>query len=134
MSFKLNKDNKADVQGHLADLVKLKKDLNAKIEEFNEALEAKGTAITEALEAFNEKLNDIESWRDDFTGELQSLFDEKSERWQDSDAGYAAQDFIDSWQNLSLDAVELELPEPFEPMEFDVIEELQETSGIYVKS
>ena len=48
----------------------------------------------------------------------QEQFDAKSERWQDSDAGTQIRTWIGQWE-LSLDDVDLDLPEPLEGIDSD---------------
>jgi hypothetical protein len=48
----------------------------------------------------------------------QEQFDAKSERWQESDNGMQVRTWIEQWE-MSLDDIDLELPEPLEEIDPD---------------
>ena len=52
------------------------------------------------------------------TEAAQQTFDAKSEKWQDSDKGIQVRSWIEQWE-VSLDDVDLELPEPLTEIDPD---------------
>ncbi len=72
-------------------------ELNAVVDRYNSAARQAQAFVTEHAE----------DWRDDY--------EEKSDRWKESDAGQAAEGFIEEWERVDLDdvnPVQVLLPDP----------------------
>lgn len=96
MAFKLTKLQTVQIDALRAKVEVAKEEVQNAAENFNEALLELREAVTEIAE----------DW--------QSEFDDKSEKWQESDRGEEVQSFISSWTEYAdgLDAdVEIEFPE-----------------------
>lgn len=70
--------------------------------------------LSEAIGAYENACSELSQMLTDILDEWQSEFDEKSEKWQESDAGQAAreklelvQSWIDEMPNLEIDADQL---------------------------
>ena len=74
-------------------------------------LERIKTPLTAAVEAYNGILADARGFAEDIASTAEAEIDEKSDKWREGDKGEAAALFRDEWQNLSLDDVEIDLPE-----------------------
>ena len=77
-----------------------------------EVTDAHGKVISE-LEAanaviakYNEKVAEAEAWRDEVTTDMQSYVDERSDKWQESEAGTEYQEWQDSYAELSFETLE----------------------------
>jgi hypothetical protein len=114
-------------------------------------IRSKGEVLAEAVQAFNEKLEaawvDVEAARDELNEEIDnanqfrsevydaadSYFSDRSERWQDGDAGQAYQEFMGQWEE-ELEQVEVERPDDVSEPEgweaaADKLEEYPESSN-----
>ena len=74
------------------------------------------TELDDLAVQYNEKLQEIHELRDEIREEMQTYFDEKSEKWQESDAGQDFQTWIESWEeDVAQEAVESSDVLPMEP-------------------
>lgn len=71
--------------------------------------------LNEAIGVYNGAISDVEGFRDEVTGAIEEYVDERSEKWQESDAASNYESWKGEWENLDLTAVEeveeLELPD-----------------------
>ena len=118
MAFKLRKDQLAERDALAADLRKKAEALNIAIVAFNQAIGPVSQAVGEELEGYNGILAKARAFASSITEPAQEQFDAKSERWQESDKGIAVRSWIERWE-MSLDDVDLELPEPLTEIDPD---------------
>lgn len=114
MPFRLSKE---EFQQRAALVEKLEAGATAlanAVETYNAALEAAKGPLEAALEVYNELLDEARGFAQDVASQADQDISEKSERWQESDKGQAAQEWKGEWEDLSLDDVEIELPEPID--------------------
>jgi hypothetical protein len=116
MAFKTTKDQLARRDAWAAELRIRANALNTAVAEFNRQLEPIAHAVAEAQAHYNEALESARTLAGEIAGPAQEQFDAKSERWQDSDAGTQIRSWIEQWE-MSLDDVELDLPEPLEEID-----------------
>jgi chromosome segregation ATPase len=118
MAFKTTKDQLARRDALAAELRRKARLLNAAIAEFNRQLDPVVRAVAEAQAQYNEAMESARTLAGEISGPAQEQFEAKSERWQDSDAGTQIRAWIEGWE-MSLDDVELDLPEPLEEIDSD---------------
>jgi cell division septum initiation protein DivIVA len=118
MAFKLRKDQLAERDALAADLRKKAEALNMAIVAFNQAIEPVSQAVSEALADYNGILEKARALAGSITELAQEQFDAKSEKWQESDKGIEVRSWIEQWE-MSLDDVDLELPEPLTEIDPD---------------
>jgi chromosome segregation ATPase len=116
MAFKTTKDQLSRRAALAADIRRRAFILNAAIADFNQQIETLTRAVAEAQTRYNEVMEDARTLASEVSGPAQEQFDAKSERWQDSDAGTQIRMWIEQWE-MSLDDVELDLPEPLEEID-----------------
>ena len=126
MAFKIGKQQLAERHALAADLRKKAEALNIAIVAFNQAIEPVSQAVGEALADYNGTLEKARALASSITEPAQEQFDAKSEKWQESDKGIEVRSWIEQW-DVSLDEVDLELPEPLE--EIDPDEQAEEIEG-----
>ena len=88
--------------------------------EFVESLNSSQLSIQAALDAYNALVTDAAEFVTSTADRLQEDFDEKSEKWQQCDAGLSASDLISAWSiNDDVAEVDFTFVEDFEslPME-----------------
>jgi ABC-type transporter Mla subunit MlaD len=79
--------------------------------------------IDEKVCAYNELVQEANGWIEETSSDFQNQFDEKSERWQESEKGDLAADYINSFE-IVLEEVEMPTLEPAE--EPDITEPAEE--------
>jgi hypothetical protein len=118
MTFKLSKEQLA-ARDALATVLRGKAEaLNIAIAAFNWGNEPLSRAIGDALNDYNSILETARTLAGSISETAQEAFDAKSERWQDSEKGVKVRSWIEQWE-MSLDDVELELPEELEAIDPD---------------
>jgi hypothetical protein len=116
MAFRTTKAQLTRRDALAAELRSKAKVLNVAIADFNRQLEPIAQALAEAQARYNEAMESARTLASEISGPAQEQFDAKSERWQDSDAGVHIRTWIEQWE-MSLDDVELDLPEPLEEID-----------------
>jgi hypothetical protein len=116
MAFKTTKAQLAQRDALAAELRNRANALKIAIAEFNRQVEPIARAVAEAQTHYNDAVENARTLANEISGPAQEQFDAKSERWQDSDIGIQVRSWIEQWE-MSLDDVDLDLPEPLE--EFD---------------
>jgi uncharacterized protein YukE len=95
-----------------------------------EMVEAHGSVVSavEALNAlvakYNEKLSEAETWRDGITSDMEAYVDERSDKWQEGDAGSEYSEWMDTFADLSFEAME-EVTAPDLP-EFELAQQIED--------
>jgi hypothetical protein len=87
--------------------------LEKALETFNTTLDEAWGAVESALSAYNEVVSDANAWREDIAADMQSYFDERSEKWQQSEKGTGYEAWKQQYDE-ELQTVELEKPDPLE--------------------
>lgn len=104
MSIKLTKTEISDRDSFV-------QDLRTHLEKLSDLLE-KQEDITQHAALCSVVIDEVESFRDDVATRLREEFDDKSEKWQDSDAGQDAGAFIDEWEQNDFSDSEIDLEHP----------------------
>lgn len=55
-------------------------------------------AVVKAVEEYNSAVSDANGFRDDIANEIENSIDDKSERWQQSDAAESYREWLAAWQ------------------------------------
>jgi hypothetical protein len=116
---KLSKTQLAELTAHVTALATHK----AEIDDAWARFEGAHDDLTTAIGEYNSALASVTEWRDGITQEMQDYFDERSEKWQDGDAGQAYQEWIGEWAGLELEEVDVpDLPDQPEPEHIELLE------------
>lgn len=105
-----------------------KNDLEAAISDFNAALAELRTPVEDAIAAYNEQLAIVKEFTEEVAEHISEYISEKTDSWQESEKGEAANDLLSTWEQIDLDDFELDLPEDLDeslPTHDDDLEELQ---------
>ncbi len=111
MAFRLTNDEQKDKTKHESAL----REGWAKVEdakaEAEGAIQQAMSALKEAINEFQTAVENAEGFRDEVSSRLREEFDDKSETWQEGDRGQEASSVVESWENTSFQADDLEVPE-----------------------
>ena len=94
-----------------ADQVKTKDELVARLKAAGEDVAKYITNVNLAITQYNEIVGEVETFRDGVVQQMDTFYDERSEKWQESDAGNAYQSWKDEWEGLDCSEVD-EVDEP----------------------
>jgi chromosome segregation ATPase len=109
---RLNKDQSREKTEHAENIRKKYTELEEALAKYNAAIvEAKGP-VEAAVEQLNGAIDDANQWMADITGQMEDYIGERSEKWQEGEAGSNYNEWKD--QFAELEQVELELPEELE--------------------
>jgi hypothetical protein len=97
MSFQLTKTERKLRDQLLAQLQQTSADTANAIDAFNAQMAVLWMNLSQTINAHNKVLAAVETFRQEIAERLQNEFDEKSDRWQESKAGEAADEMIDQW-------------------------------------
>jgi hypothetical protein len=118
MPFKVTKEQLARRDLLATDFRAKAAALNAAIAAFNREVGPLARAVAEAQAKYNETVEQARTIASQISEVAQEAFDGKSERWQESDNGIQVRIWIEQWE-VSLDDVDLDLPEPLEEIDPD---------------
>ena len=114
MAFKLTKAEVKEGEVHIDSLEVASTGINAAVEAFNNGLEVMRSDFKIAVDSYNEQLASIREFTANVANRFEDEISDKSDRWQEGDAGNAAAELRDAWQNIELEDIEIDLPEDIE--------------------
>lgn len=129
---KLNKEQLKQWEEHKSAISDERDALETEIDAYNALMNETWERVENALLSLNEKIAQAEEWRGEIASEMQDYFDERTERWQEGDAGCAYQEWISEWE-IELSEVELEAPPEVEMPDDDAgttLENLTESPSV----
>lgn len=127
MAFKLKRRELKRRDELIAELSAKRDKLASAIEKFNSALYDLKEELQPVIDDYNATLDALNSFRDEIVSRLDSEYESKSERWREGDRGLEAIEFIESWEALDADNIEIELPDD---LGFDVPNHAEELSEL----
>jgi hypothetical protein len=101
MAFKLTRAEEARREALLEKMTQARDTLDEVTSAQLGVIEDAYAVINEAFSPYNEVVEEIRGFVEDIASERESEFDDKSERWQESDRGEAARDWISQWQDAA---------------------------------
>lgn len=99
--------------------------LSEAIAAYNAAVEVAFAALQEASEKYNNDRDEAQGMVTGIGEELREVWDGRTEKWQDSDAGQSAASFVESFENVELDEFSPDEPEAMEDPD-DITDALNE--------
>lgn len=124
MALKLNKAQLTTREEIVSRLRLTHDDLNRAIVVFNEALAAARDTIQPQIDAHSEVMQAVREFAGEVMAGAQEAIDAKPEHWLDSVKGQAAISFQQAWEDLDLDANEIDLPEDLEGVDPELADTL----------
>lgn len=110
---KLSKQQEREKEDHAQTIERKKEALEEALAAFNKKVDEAKQPVEEALSDLNGAIDDASRWLEETNGEMDSYYNERSERWQEGDKGSAYSEWMNSYGS-ELEQVELELPEEVE--------------------
>lgn len=111
---KISKTDQARIDEALKECEAAATKLNGAVDAFNEVVEQHRGVVEEAVGEYNEKVDNLRAIYEDIHSEADSYMGERSDRWQESDAGQSYQEWIDQLSDPSIEPIEIDLPDPLD--------------------
>jgi len=81
--------------------------------------------VKEKLDSLNAKIREAGEWAEGLFSDMQSYYDERSDKWQEGDAGQSYDAWKSEYESLDVDEVDIEFPEDLEVPGCDVADNLE---------
>ena len=111
---KISRTQQAEINKAVDALGEAGKALAQAIDSYNEALEPLRVDIEAARDTYNEKIADLKAVYVDIAGEARAYYDDRSQKWQEGEAGEAYSEWVDQLDEPQIEEIDLDLPEPLE--------------------
>lgn len=100
-------------------------DLQEAIRRFNETLHTASAEIQNLQGRFNELVQEAQGFVQSIHDEQETYRDERSDRWNESDAGQSYGAWMDAW-DASLEEIDLDLPDEIEEVSMEALETIRD--------
>jgi hypothetical protein len=120
----LTKKDLSDKLAHFVAIRQAHERLEQAVDAFNTTISELRIKVEAALEALNASINEAEGWREEVHTDQDSTFCDKSERWQESEAGLDYQDWMTAW-DVQLEEVQIDFPDELEMPNCDALDLLE---------
>jgi phosphopantothenoylcysteine synthetase/decarboxylase len=115
MTFKLSIAKQAE-RDNLVDALREKSEkIRDAMIAFNEEMERRKDDVILVLNEYNGLMEEARVFAAGVGETAEEAIEEKSEKWQESDAGEKAANFASEWNNADLFDHEIEFPDPLDP-------------------
>jgi len=113
---KLTKENRKELDLARDTLQQAEADVEAAVDEYNAALALAWTEVEAALEKLYEARSDASSTISAFVQQMEDYASERSERWQEGEAGQTYETWKNSFEEVTMDleADHVEIPVPLD--------------------
>lgn len=111
MAFKLDMNTSRRLDALQQSLTEARGVVEDEVARYNDTVAAAHTALAEKLEAYNEIVTETQGVIEDSANEMRAEFDEKSERWQESERGQEVSQWIDALETAQQEFEPVETPE-----------------------
>lgn len=115
----LSKKQEEERQKIIGDLQEAAEKVEASIAAFNASQESAFAEVEKAKDEYNQKVVAADEFRYEIYSAQSDYFNDKSENWQEGDAGSAYSEWKDAWEE-SFDALEIEPPQELEAIDDDM--------------
>lgn len=130
MPFKLTKDQAAEKSRLTDEIVGAKAKIEQAMQAYNTSVAALRPPVEEVVTQLNNLLAEAREFCSGIAAKAQDDIDEKSDKWQDSDAGQAAMEWQQGWEGVELDDLDYQWPDELEidiPDYDEALEDLEES-------
>lgn len=128
--FKLTKAELAKRDDLVAALEIASGVLSDAVDEFNASLAASREKLEAIVNDYNETLSKARDFVEDIAQSRRDEWNDKSERWQEGEAGQNASAFVDAWEGIELDDIEIDFPEPIDELDIAHRDDLENAPTI----
>jgi len=85
--------------------------LEKAVSNYNTEMESLKTAVSDAVETYNEKVGLLKGVYEEIGSEARDYYDERSEKWQEGDAGATYLEWVEALENPDLDEIDFTEPD-----------------------
>ena len=125
MQFKLTNAEIAERDKLKEWLVDAREELKSVISLANKAIHDAASSVATAADEYNGLLANASEFRDEIVSRMRDAFDEKSDKWQESDKGQEIDTLITSIEDIDLSDIDIIEPDDIEEPDMDHSDELE---------
>lgn len=122
---KLDKTQTAERDRLVAALRAAETKIVAEVEAFNKIVAEAFLPMEQAVEAYNALLQEARGLAENVSSEAQEEFDNRSEKWQESERGQSFNSWIQEWTCASFNDAEVCRPDEIDPPDLSAADELE---------
>lgn len=119
MAFKLDKQEAKEWHQWVANIGTARDDLNAAVDEYNIAMEEVRAPLLDAVAKYNQMISELVAWCEDIGSVYGGMYEEKGDKWKDSDKGQAVSEWVDQWTTFNPSEADPEIPEDIDIDDLD---------------
>lgn len=112
------KDARTRIENAMTELLAEAETVADLIEKSNIQISKIRENIGEGQQKYNDKIAEIKDIYQELASQAQNYYDERSEKWQESDAGNVYEEWIDALGSPEIEELEIELPDEIEEQDF----------------
>jgi len=101
-------------------------ELDTAVQAYNTAMAAEKIKVEEKLETLNEKIRDSKEWLGDVHSDMDSYFDERSEKWQEGENGQNYSTWKDTYDQVTTDDVTIDFPDDLDLPDCETPSEMED--------
>lgn len=106
MAYKLSKLDEAKFTSLLADIETLKTKLEEEVTNANEVIADAVEHLNGFVSTYNEKAQEVKAFIEEKAESWRAEFDERSDTGQQNERGQAIDEFVQEWENASVEEIE----------------------------
>ncbi len=122
---RFSKEQSAKVSQHVETLRAAADKVTAEVSNYNSARATAWKPLEEAVAAYNAAVIDANAMMEGIAADQQSYIDERSEKWQEGDAGQVYQEWMQAWEG-SLEELDIDEPDELEEPDMNAADALEE--------
>lgn len=108
---KLSKKQEAEFQSRLDDI----QEKQEAVDKAHQGMQKTVEDYNEEVRGYNELVQNLMDYRDELVADMQCYFDDRSERWQEGEAGQNYQSWMSDWETLEVECMLEEAECPPDP-------------------
>jgi chromosome segregation ATPase len=108
MAFKLTKDQLAEQTGLTEKLEAAVSVVNERLASLRDLIDNAKGEIEDAVSSYNEIVRGASEFARDIAAEMEEEYEDRSERWQESEKGQLARAFVSEWEGFGIDEIDID--------------------------
>jgi hypothetical protein len=116
---KLSKEDEDMHSGLVRELSNARDAVEEAVEAFNANMRREYELVADAAEKYDQAAAAADAFREQVASDIENYYDDKSEGWQEGEAGQQYRLWLEEWADLEVLSLEIDSPEPLDAPEFD---------------
>lgn len=121
----ISKGRRTEIAVKLVELTAEAAALGKAIDDYNNGMLELRDDVEDAIANYNERRGELKGIYEEIADEARTYYDERSERWQEGDAGSDYATWVETLENFDIEEIEIELPADLEMPDIIDFEEIE---------